>query len=36
MYKHFLGTGDSAGNKADKVLDLMEIVFQWRMTDSKT
>lgn len=34
MYKHFLGTGDSAENKADKVLDLMEIRFQGRVTDN--
>ena len=35
MYRHFLDTGDSAGNKAVKVLDLREIVFQWRVTDGK-
>lgn len=35
MCRHCLGTGDSTGNKADKVLDLMEIVFQRRVTDNK-
>ena len=35
MYRHFLCTGDSIGNKVDKVLDLREILFQWRVTDNR-
>lgn len=35
MCRHCLGTGDSTGNKADKVLDLMEIVLRWRLADNK-
>lgn len=35
MYRHFLDTGDSAGTKTDKVLDLMEILSQGQETDNK-